>query len=372
MPPVAEAAQVVETDPRFEKYYGGRLHQVFLYVTDECNLRCTQCYYKPWLRKRPAEIPASVIVSLLSKFRQLGAFKLSLLGGEPTLYGKLTENPPIDSLVRTAKSLGYEYVRIVTNGLSDESSLFARRHSDLDEITFSIDGDVASTHDGLRGEGTFERTMRNLERAVSLGYRVHITTCVHRGNVGTDEAGRLLLDRAIQWAATSGAELINFHPLFKMNIPRDAWSGATDISPHEWRDVYETLRANIRAGSYPIPVRLPRRFVSSEEFAGSPEYLGYCPVKLAERVEVHPNGQIHSCALNNGTPISIARFSSDGDRVAISWSMERNELEEYEFDFSRDHPCAVMRKDFGDLVPLCISFKPNQVEYVWQKMGIDR
>ena len=133
------------------------------------------------------------------------------------------------------------------------------------------------------------------------GYDVQITTCVHRGNVGREPGGHLLLERAISWAEGLGAHTLNFHPLFKMGIARDSWTGETDISPEEWVDVYTYLRAQIDTGAYDIAVRLPQRFVWREVFDERPSYLGFCPVKLAERIEVHQNGQIHSCALNNGT-----------------------------------------------------------------------
>ena len=360
----------VVADTRFEQYYRNLL-QVFLYVTDECNLRCTQCYYMPWLKKGHAEMPTDVLLALLRKFRAMGAIKLSFLGGEPTLYGQAAGNAPIGAIISEARKIGFQYLRMVTNGLFPETLLADDRLRALDEITFSIDGDTATLHDSLRGVGTFERTVANVKRAVALGYNVHITTCVHRGNVGYDDKHSYLLDRAIRWAASLGANLINFHPLFKMGIARDSWTGDTDISPDEWVPLYNAIHSNVDAGAYPIDVRIPQRFVTPGEFEREPARYGFCPVKLAERIEVHTNGQIHSCALNNGTPVSMAKFSRDeGGPVMIRWSPSRNELAEYAFDPTSDHPCAVMQADFHDRVPLCISFKPDQEEYIWKHVGL--
>src|SRR5258708_6320331 len=104
--------KVVEADPRFDRRFTSRLMQVFLYVTDECNIRCTQCYYSPWLKKGHAEMPTSVALALLRKFRELGAIKVTLLGGEPTLYGQAPGNKPLSYLVRVAHQIGFEYVRM--------------------------------------------------------------------------------------------------------------------------------------------------------------------------------------------------------------------------------------------------------------------
>lgn len=95
--------KVVESDPRFDRHFKGRLMQVFLYVTDECNIRCTQCYYKPSLKKYHAEMPTNVLLSLLRKFRELGAIKVSFLGGEPTLYGQADGNQPLPFLIHASR-----------------------------------------------------------------------------------------------------------------------------------------------------------------------------------------------------------------------------------------------------------------------------
>ena len=134
----ASDLRVVESDPRFDRRFDGRLMQVFLYVTDECNIRCTQCYYKPWLKKGHAEMPTNVALSLLQKFRELGAIKLSFLGGEPTLYGQADGNEPLPYLIEAARGIGFEYIRMVTNGLFDQTLLQDERLRGIDEITFSI------------------------------------------------------------------------------------------------------------------------------------------------------------------------------------------------------------------------------------------
>ncbi len=364
--------QVIQ-DPRFEEHFSGRLRQVFIYVTDVCNLRCSQCYYKPWLRKwsPDAEMSFEVLEALLREFRRLGAIKASFLGGEPTQYGiHGGPNPTIDRVVELARSLGYSYLRIVTNGLWETDFAKTAGFEALDEVTISIDGHEKHIHDAVRGNGTFDRTIPNVHAALDAGLRVHVTTCVHRLNSGWSETDPDL-HRAVRWAEGLGVALINFHPLFKMGIARDSWTEANDIDPDAWRSLYQEMRGRVSAGAYSIPVRLPQRFVSARDFDANPEFYGYCPVKLAERLEVHTNGQLHSCALHNGTSVSLARFSRERDALRVRWADHLSEIDEYEFDFTRHHPCVVMRKDFEPAVPLCISFKPDQEEPVWQLLGID-
>src|ERR1043166_8760271 len=77
----------IAVEPRFAEHFQN-LQQVFLYITDECNLSCVQCIYKPSITYQiERSIKPETVRDLLHVFRNLGAYKLTLLGGEPTLYG---------------------------------------------------------------------------------------------------------------------------------------------------------------------------------------------------------------------------------------------------------------------------------------------
>jgi MoaA/NifB/PqqE/SkfB family radical SAM enzyme len=359
---------VVDSDPRFDMHFQGRLKQVFLYVTDECNIRCTQCYYKPALKKYPAEMPTWVAEALLRRFHELGAIKVSFLGGEPTLYGQAPPNKPLAYLVEAARTIGFEYVRVVTNGLFSPVLLEDARLKLLDEITFSLDGDVPEIHDALRGRRTFVRAVANLQTAVRMGYTVHITTCAHRGNIGRDRGGQRLLVRMIEWAQNLGIKSLNLHPLLRMGVARDKWTGDTDVDPLQWLEVYQEIANAVEAGKFRIPVRIPPRFATIEQFAVHHNYMGYCSVKSADRIDVHPNGHIHVCALHNETQISVSSFRAKNARVEIQWENARNECSEYLFLSAQNHPCAVISSPAPSLLPLCISFKPGQQEFIWNSV----
>ncbi len=347
-------------DPRFQDYFEGRIKQVFLYVTDNCNLTCTQCLYKPWLRKK-GEIPEEVASVMLAKFRDMGAIKLSLIGGEPTLYGYRNNYKQLLGVVKRAKSLGYEYIRLDTNGLFSADLLRREEFKLLDEITFSIDSHICEVNDALRGVNSFGRSLANLIRAIDLGYRVDVTCCVHKENVGRDQNGNLLIESMIRFAETIGVNRINFHPLFRMGIPRDEWAGEIDIPPELWVELYAEIREKIDRGRYNIKVRIPQRFISEDEFEKNPDYYGFCPVKDGERVLVHPNGLIQICALRIGTPYAIAKF----DKHRILWEEDMNELNV--FNLHKPTSCTNQHRDFGSFVPPCISFKPKQDEIIWRK-----
>ena len=355
-----------EIDQRFRDYFRNRLKQVFLYITDECNLRCVHCLYKPDLifHLKEKEIEVNTALALISDFREMGASKLTIMGGEPTLYGASQEWKPLLKVISEAKNLGYEYVRIDTNGQFDEKLLEKEEFKNLDEISFSLDGPTPEINDPIRGKGSFQKCVSNIKKAIALGYTVDLTCCIHKGLIQRDSDGNLFLDRMIRFAESLEVHRINFHDLFKTGIPRDTWTGAIDISLEEWINVWAEIQKNIESGRYRIPIRIPQSFVSKEEFDRYPQYYGYCPVKLGERVLVHPNGIIRICALMIGTPYGIARFYEN----KIVWDeSSTNELRDHKLE--EYTPCTNQSKSksFGDFVPLCVSFKPKQDEFIWQQ-----
>lgn len=350
-------------DAEFRSHFQ-RLHQVFMYITDRCNLECEQCIYKPsishFIRE---EIELGNAIALLRSFRDLGAAKVTFLGGEPTLYGHRDNGRPLLDLIAATRELGYDYIRLDTNGQRISRLLSEPAFARLDEVAFSLDGYSAETNDPLRGKGTFVRAIDAMHDALRRGYGVTITCCVQKLFLERDEKGILKLERMIRFAEELGVHQINFHDLFKVGIPMDTWTGSFAPRPQDWVPVYQELRRKIDAGAFSISVRLPQCFVSKAEFALNSDYFGYCPVKLGERVMIHPNGTIRICSNLICTAFGVARYA-DGH---ISWDRTgANELVGH--DMERMTPCTnrSRHKKYGDLVPVCFSFKPDQDEFVWK------
>lgn len=354
-----------QMDQKFKDYYKKNLRQVFLYLVDDCNLRCVQCLYKLEIgfQVKKKEIDIEDAIKLISDFREMGAIKLTLMGGEPTLYGIKENNEPLLRLIKVAKELGYEYVRIDTNGQFNSELLYKPEFKMLDEVTFSLDGPTKEINDKIRGANSFDKCVANIKLAKKLGYNIDITSCISKSMIERDENGNLYLDRMIRFAEDLGIERINFHDLFKSGVPRDFFSGSIDISIDEWFNVWGEIQKKVENNEYSIPVRIPQSFTTKEEFESNPKYYGYCSCKLGERALVHPNGIIRVCSLMIGTPYGIAKYYDD----KIEWdNSPTNELLGHEMD--KDTPCTNQNKrnKFGKFVPTCVSFKPKQNEFIWQ------
>jgi sulfatase maturation enzyme AslB (radical SAM superfamily) len=61
----------------------GRLADVYLFVTNDCNLRCTHCYVSSGDYLLPREMATDEIFGLIDQARYLGATRFLVTGGEP-------------------------------------------------------------------------------------------------------------------------------------------------------------------------------------------------------------------------------------------------------------------------------------------------
>ena len=96
-------------DPeRIDRVAYGRFRNVYLYITEACQLRCEHCYMGERL-DRALKMPLPQVIDTLATWRRLGGSKLTILGGEPTLH------PDYCAAIRAACQLGYEHVITTTN-----------------------------------------------------------------------------------------------------------------------------------------------------------------------------------------------------------------------------------------------------------------
>ena len=355
-------------DKKFTDYFQKNLRQIFFYLIDDCNLRCVQCLYKQEIcfQVEKKEVDFNDAVKLLEDFREMGAIKLTLMGGEPTLYDIKNDNKNLLALIKKSKELGYEYVRIDTNGQFKSELLEKPEFKMLDEITFSIDGPIKEINDPIRGYGSFDKCVKNIKRAKELGYNIDITSCISKELIKRDENGNLYLDRMIRFAEELGIEKMNFHNLFKTGVPRDNFSGNIDITINDWFKVWNEIEPKVENNEYSIPVRIPQSFTTKEEFEKNPKYYGYCSCKNGSRILVHPNGMLRVCSLMIGTPYGIARYYDN----KIVWDdSSTNELRAHKMN--EDTPCTNQSKHnkYGKFVPVCVSFKPRQNEMIWKELN---
>ncbi len=195
--------------------------QLFLELTNRCNLRCRHCYVRAGEGKAHP-LPALDVQSLLGEFQALGGEFVTFSGGEPTLY---REWRPV---MRYARYLGLETM-LVTNGIA----LSAADISFLEEIgasvAVSLDGATAAVHDLIRGDGSFERTLDALFRLTEIGLGPSLTLCFTPSAANCDE-----LPGVVGLASSLGIATVYVSLLEQRGRARDA-SDQLSLGPAQRR-----------------------------------------------------------------------------------------------------------------------------------------
>lgn len=129
-------------------------------LTDVCNLQCRHCVVANSGR---GHYSYEKILEWISLFYKKGARILYFQGGEP--FGWSDGVKKTNDLVRAAKAAGFYKVAIASNGTYPVET-------EADVVWISLDG-TAQQHDGIRGEGVYERIMKN------IGSSSHPNICVN-------------------------------------------------------------------------------------------------------------------------------------------------------------------------------------------------
>jgi len=109
-----------------------------------------------------------------------GVFSVGITGGEPLIRGDLL--PLLDEL----KKRDIAVTTIYTNGWLMSKALLDALDERRIRPAFQLSFDGIGQHDFLRGvDGAEERTIEVLGLLQERGYRVSVSMCLHRGNVGT-------------------------------------------------------------------------------------------------------------------------------------------------------------------------------------------
>ncbi len=175
-----------------------------------CNLSCSYCRSEssPFQKQK---IDFDSLANLLSKLKKLGDWRISLTGGEPTLWKNLI--PLIDLI----NALEFNYC-ITTNGFSSQSFFTKLSEEQLQKSTIkvSLDGNN-EIHNSLRGKNSFENAISFMEQFQNKFPRLSVNTT--------------LIKHPKFWAS----ELCN--ELKKLKIYK--WSVISPISTSQWNEITE-------------------------------------------------------------------------------------------------------------------------------------
>jgi len=142
-------------------------------VTTHCNSACLHCFVRAGSSGR-SSLSLDVVKGIIAEGFGAGYRHLHITGGEPLLWEWL-----FDTLDRCF-AMGYKAVSMNTNGtlLTKDATRKLAAYDGL-SISVSLEG-TQVLHDRLRGEGSYGRTIRGIEKAIDAGIDLAIFTTVRR------------------------------------------------------------------------------------------------------------------------------------------------------------------------------------------------
>ncbi|MBU4502150.1 MAG: radical SAM protein [Nanoarchaeota archaeon] len=151
------------------------LVEIAFEITYLCNLRCTHCYNKEFVKKPQPEMSTEQIFKALKKIRDFGAYKLKIGGGEPFMRKDFFD------VYDYSVSLGYE-TNFSSNGLIVKKNIENMLERNIDKIQISLDN-IGEKHDKFRNfEGLFEIVKGSISELNKNGIKINIATTLTKDN----------------------------------------------------------------------------------------------------------------------------------------------------------------------------------------------
>ncbi len=143
-------------------------------ITNNCNLKCKHCYLgildKECLSK-------DNLLKIANKIVQSQAIEVTLTGGEVLTVPSIFEI--IEVLIKNGININIFTNAILLDTFLDKCKIFDRN---MLKFLISLDGDKQE-HELIRGENTFNVTLRNIKKSVSLGFDTTVNCVINKLNV---------------------------------------------------------------------------------------------------------------------------------------------------------------------------------------------
>jgi radical SAM protein with 4Fe4S-binding SPASM domain len=279
--------------------------QIQILLTERCNLKCKHCAVPEEDSPAGHELDMTTWRRFVGHCIEGGVRSLVLSGGEALL------RPQAVDLARYAHELGAERTTLVTNGLLFRGDIpgqiaAAQQRYPGFGVHVSLDGATAQTHDWMRGQGTFRRTMRSIERLRAAGGRVTgLQTVIHRGNEHELEDCARLADRL-------GVEVWTIFPVAALGRGQEIQDRGLD--EQRWRRIFAAVRDVERRYRFAVSIMGP---VYGDEW---PVAAAEVPNPIREHALqtcIGPDGEVFTCPPLRGIPVGQV----DDVASAEDWSV---------------------------------------------------
>ena len=235
-------------------------------------------------------LPLSTIEAWLGAFAEKSnKANVIFLGGEPTIH------PELSLAIMKAKNMGYSSITVDTNGYLFNGILSKVSPDDVDYFSFSLDGATRKTNNMIRGEGSYDKCIEGIRKAVSIGFGTSLIYTVSRANIHELEMMVPLLDD------------LNIERFFIQVIgirgkPAQINQEKLQVSRSEWLSIIPDVAEKIAKRG--ITVSYPKVFLNNEE-------TFECAGLVAENYFIFPNGRVYKCPICEDFPLHSMVFKDN-------------------------------------------------------------
>lgn len=152
---------------------GGR---VLWEITNTCNYHCSYCIFSSEAKKYKNELTTEEVKQTIKELKENNFTYIKFTGGEPFTRNDMTE------ILEYASNLGFD-MDISTNAslITDEIAK-KLKNIDFPMVHVSLDGNDKYSHEYVRGENTFERTLRGIKHLTNNNIYTRIGTVIYKQN----------------------------------------------------------------------------------------------------------------------------------------------------------------------------------------------
>jgi len=145
-------------------------------ITNKCNLKCPHCYRESTAKDKLIKINLKRLYTLFDEMEYLNVRSFKITGGEPFLCPELYD-------IMSYASNKNIHVSVLTNATIplDEKWINLLKRINI-FVGVSLDGATSSTHDIIRGKGSFDKTMKNLYKFAKNKINFSLTFTINKVN----------------------------------------------------------------------------------------------------------------------------------------------------------------------------------------------
>lgn len=160
------------------------VHEVYIDLTENCNLTCPQCFAAANTLKEP-RVPKEKIFELIPRLKKYMPL-IGLCGGEPTLHEDLIE------IISRFSEEGF-IVRLLTNGIKLRDDLYVKelKKAGLKWIILQFDGFKEDTYKLFRGRELLNLKLEVIKKLSDNHFYILLAVMIGKG-INDDEIERII------------------------------------------------------------------------------------------------------------------------------------------------------------------------------------